>query len=67
MLESGNQTKATELLREALALAASLPIAEVQSTAASMCAEALAAILRDQKQDREASEMDALAARFAPR
>jgi hypothetical protein len=67
MLESGNPTKATELLREALAIAASLPIAEVQSTAASMCAESLAAILRDQKQDREASEMDDLAARFAPR
>jgi hypothetical protein len=67
MLENARLIRAADLLREALAIAMGLPLAEAQSTAASRCADCLAAILRDQKQDREASEMDALAVRLATR
>jgi len=64
MLENANQAKTAELLREALALAIGLPPAEAKDTAASKCAKTLAALLRDQKQDPEAAEMDLLAARL---
>jgi len=65
MLESGNPAKATELLDEALRIATAMPLAEAKHTSASHCAEALAAILRGQKQDRRALEMEELAKRLA--
>jgi hypothetical protein len=67
MLESGNLPKAAELLGEALEVAANMPPTEAKSTSAASCAEALAAIMRDQKQDGRALEMEELAKRLAAR
>jgi hypothetical protein len=65
MLENGNPAKASELLGEALEIATAMPPAEARHTSAAKCAEALATILRGQKQDRRALEMEALAKRLA--
>jgi hypothetical protein len=65
MLENGNPAKAAELLDEALKTAMAMPTAEAKHTSAPHCAEALAAILRGQKQDRRALEMEELAKRLA--
>jgi hypothetical protein len=65
MLENGNPAKASELLDEALKTALAMPPAEAKHTSAPHCAEALAAILRDQKQERRALEMEELAKRLA--
>jgi hypothetical protein len=65
MLENGNPAKAAELLDEALKTATAMPPAEARHTSAPQCAEALAAILRGQKQDRRALEMEELAKRLA--
>jgi hypothetical protein len=61
LLEQGNTTKASELLGEALEIATAMPPAEAKRTSATNCAEALAAIFRDQHLDSRAVEMDALA------
>jgi hypothetical protein len=65
MLENGNPAKASELLGETLEIATAMPPAEARHTSAAKCAEALATILRGQKQDRRALEMEALAKRLA--
>src|ERR1017187_2801852 len=65
MLENGNPAKAAELLDEALKTAMAISPAEAKHTSAPHCAEALAAILRGQKQDRRALEMEELAKRLA--
>jgi hypothetical protein len=65
MLENGNPAKASELLDEALKTALAMPPAEAKHTSAPHCAEALAAIIRDQKQERRALEMEELAKRLA--
>ena len=64
MLENGNPAKASELLDEALKTALAMPPAEAKHTSAPHCAEALAAILRGQKQDRRALEIEELAKRL---
>jgi hypothetical protein len=65
MLETGNPEKAAELLGEALEIATAMPLAEAKHTAGAQCAEALAAIFRDKKQDRRALEMADLAKRLS--
>jgi tetratricopeptide (TPR) repeat protein len=65
MLETGNPEKAAELLGEALEIATAMSPAEAKHTAGVQCAEALAAIFRDQKQDRRALEMADLAKRLS--